>query len=161
MTIRYAALSLLALAACGQNSGNETAANTEMVASPAPLPAATPTAGPAPATTPASAVIPGTTLPPSSADPRYAGRWATDAGLCRDGAWVFRPKRLDTAGEVSCTFDRVATVPGGYDIDATCTAEAPPKPDRITLRFAESAKAMLVESKTFRSVGLIYCGPLE
>ena len=40
-------------------------------------------------------------------------------------------------------------------------AEAPPAPDLIKLRFAESAQAMLVDSNTLKSTGLIYCGPLK
>ena len=56
---------------------------------------------------------------------------------------------------------RADKVSGGYDLHATCTAEAPPAPDLIKLRFAESAQAMLVESKTLTPRGLIYCGSLK
>lgn len=45
-------------------------------------------------------------------------------------------------------------VPGGYDALLQCGKEAGP----ITFRFAESAKAMLVESRLLGSKGLIFCG---
>jgi len=125
---------LLALAGCGQpdSSGDRTRANQ---AEP-PAPAAP---------------------EPEAAPPRYVGRWAAKLELCRDGAWDFQQRHLSTAGEVSCDFDRVDEAQGGYDIAAICLAEGSRAPDRIKLRFAESAGAMLVESKTFAPVGLIRC----
>ena len=107
-----------------------------------------------------AAAVPGT-LPPADAEYRYAGRWAATQQLCETGAWRFQPKRLDTAGEVSCTFDNVEQVPGGYDIAASCLAEGNRTKDTIELRFAESAQAMLVQSKMWDGVGLTYCGPAQ
>jgi hypothetical protein len=101
------------------------------------------------------------TLPPAGAEYRYAGRWAATEQLCDTGAWRFQPKRLDTAGEVSCTFDKVEKVAGGYDIAASCLAEGTRSADTIALRFAESAQAMLVQSTMWDGVGLIYCGAAE
>jgi hypothetical protein len=49
-------------------------------------------------------------------------------------------------------------VPGGYDIAASCTAEAPPKDQTIRIRFAQSAQAMLFESDAIPDSGLVYCG---
>lgn len=136
---------LLLLAACGEASP------------PAPAPAAKPVESSPPA--PVN-IEPGQGLPPiSSAAPRYVGRWAATEALCRDGAWRFRSDGLSTAGEVSCAFDKVTEKPGGYDIDATCIAQAPPKQSRIGLTFAESAKAMMVDGGPFSGpVALIYCG---
>ncbi|HVI98670.1 MAG TPA: hypothetical protein VM657_06340 [Sphingomonas sp.] len=105
----------------------------------------------------AAAIAPGT-LPPADAEDRYVGRWAATQQLCATGAWRFQPKRLDTAGEVSCAFDDVKKVPGGYDIAASCLAEGQQSKDTIQLRFAESARAMLVQSKMWDGVGLTYCG---
>jgi len=107
-----------------------------------------------------AATAPGT-LPSADAEYRYAGRWAATQQLCDTGAWRFQPKRLDTAGEVSCTFDKVEKVPGGYDIAASCLAEGNRSADTIELRFAESAQAMLVQSKMWDGVGLTYCGAVE
>lgn len=154
------ALILLAAACSGAPQGNVSSAET-----PSPDASANVSdASPAPSTGVAPAeettVTPGK-LPPPDAEYRYVGRWAATEQLCTSGAWRFAPKRLDTAGEVSCAFDSVDKVPGGYDIHANCTAEAPPQPDTIKLRFAESAQAMLVESRVLSSAGLIYCGPLE
>src|SRR3546814_8932080 len=79
---------------------------------------------------------------------------SSDLQLCATGAWRFHERRLDTAVEVSCTFDKIDKVPGGYDITATCLAEGNRTPDTIELRFAESARAMLVSSKMWDGVGL-------
>jgi hypothetical protein len=97
-------------------------------------------------------------LPPADAANRYVGRWAARENLCKSGTWRFEPERLVTAGEVVCDFDHVGKVPGGYDIAAMCRAEGETSKDTIKLRFAESAQAMLVQSKMW-DVGLIYCGP--
>ncbi|MBO9623258.1 MAG: hypothetical protein J7500_11160 [Sphingomonas sp.] len=94
---------------------------------------------------------------PEGAAARYVGRWAANEGLCKDGAWRFEERHLATAGEVSCDFDRVTQVSGGYDIHAQCLAEGNRTTEVIKVRFAESARAMLVESPTFREVGLIPC----
>jgi hypothetical protein len=107
-------------------------------ASPAPEPSISPSPSPEPA--------------------RYIGRWAAEERLCKDGAWEFAAMDLSTAGEVSCDFHKVQEAPGGYDVDATCFAEGARTDETIKLRFAESAGAMLVESKTFRPIGLIRCG---
>ncbi|HEU4958779.1 MAG TPA: hypothetical protein VFT56_00080 [Sphingomonas sp.] len=150
---------VLLLAACSQpqdtaENATPPAANEAIPPSPSPSTTSTPSPAPAPTTKPGR--LPAAT----GAQPRYIGRWAATRQLCEGGAWRFYATHLETAGEVSCTFGKVDTVPGGYDIHATCTAEAPPAPDTIKLRFAESAQAMLVDSKTFKSVGLTYCGPL-
>src|SRR3546814_5462303 len=101
-----------------------------------------------------SPATPAGSLPPADAAYRYVGRWAATQQLCATGAWRFHERRLDTAGEVSCTFDKIDKVPGGYDITATCLAEGNRTPDTIELRFAESARAMLVSSKMWDGVGL-------
>lgn len=161
----------LALAACSQQPANETAPSDAMtragndvapppMASASPAPAATASSAPPSIPSPDSGE-PGKLPPASGAAPRYVGRWATTEQLCASGAWRFYATHLETAGEVSCSYNRVDRAPGGYDLHATCTAEAPAAPDLIKLRFAESAQAMLVESKTLKSIGLIYCGPLK
>ena len=145
----------LMLAACSPQSGNETASPN----------ATTPVVNdalPTPATRSSRANSQLGQLPPAGgATPRYVGRWAATEQQCASAAWRFHATHLETAGEVSCSYPRVDTVPGGYDLHAACTAEAPPAPDLIKLRFAESAQAMLVESKTLKSTGLIYCGLLK
>lgn len=144
----------LAIAACapegtGNDAGPEDGQETPTTsASPAPLPPAGFNSAESETATPSPAAM---------AAPRYVGRWAANEKLCKDGAWQFAEMDLSTAGEVHCDFHRVREVPGGYDADATCTAEGSRTDDTIKLRFAESAKAMLVESKTFSPVGLIPC----
>jgi hypothetical protein len=65
---------------------------------------------------------------------------------------------LRTPAGSSCSFDQVTPVPGGYDVKAVCTAEGPPAPDTLQIRFAESAKALLFKSKSIADTGLIFCG---
>lgn len=96
-----------------------------------------------------------------AAQPRYVGRWAPGKRLCKTDAWRFYATHLTTAGDVSCSYDRADKVPGGFDLHATCTVEARPASDVIKLRFAESAQAMLIDSKILKATGLIYCGPLN
>lgn len=143
---------ILMLGACGDGSD---VANND-VAQPdtqAPAPVATPTPSPT-----STAPGPGAALPPADAELRYVGRWAADAGACAD-PWIWTDQRLATPAGTVCEFTAVEAVPAGYDIEARCTAEAPPTDDRLKVRFAESARSMLVESeKTLSPVGLIYCG---
>lgn len=148
------ALAPAALAAC-----ERTAPTSDAPAAAAPPAAVRP---PAPATAVAPAPV-GKDLPPiNGPDPRYVGRWAAAATACGHEAWRFSAQELETPGEVACTFGKVTPTPGGYDIDMTCVAEAPPAPSTLHLRFAESAKAMLVSGGPFSGeVGLVYCGPPE
>lgn len=129
------ALAFLACAACERDAG-------ETVESPAG----------------AAKILPHT-LPPASNEPRFTGRWATSEEGCAQTAWVFTAARLVTPGHVACEFDNVAEAPGGYDIAATCTAESPPAPYNLELRFAESAQTMLISKGPMADVALVYCGP--
>lgn len=139
-------LAVLGLAACGRDE-------------PRPAPADRP-AAPAPAPAASVPARPGASLPPADAPFRYDGLWAAEVKACADPPWRFEPRRLATQGEVSCDFDQVARTAAGYEIAATCTAEGPPQPYSLTLTFAESAKAMLVEGGPFgRPIGLVWCGP--
>jgi hypothetical protein len=142
----------LLLSACGEP------AQSPAKPAPAPPPAAP---APAPAPPPAAAIEPGQGLPPASSPNRFVGRWAAAETACGHAAWDFTATDINTAGEVSCKIDQVTrTATGGYDLNVTCTAEAPPEKSVLHLTFAESAKAMLVEGGPFSgSVGLIYCGP--
>lgn len=99
-------------------------------------------------------------LPPAAASNRYVGLWAVDAAACADPPWRFEARRLSTRGEVGCAFDAVREVPAGYEIAATCTAQAPPEPHTIKLSFAESAEAMRVEGGPWSEpIALVRCGP--
>ena len=60
------------------------------------------------------------------------------------------------AGSV-CRFAEVREVPGGYDIAARCTAEAPEQDDVLRLRFAESAGGMMFHSASIAEAGLVRC----
>lgn len=108
-------------------------------------------APPAPASTGA--------LPPPETALRFVGRWAAEARLCADRAWRFTRTSLSMPAGSSCRFSQVRPVPGGFDIVARCAAEGPPRDDRLSIRFAESAQAMLFESDTIADTGLVYCGP--
>jgi hypothetical protein len=97
-------------------------------------------------------------LPPPGPVPRFVGKWAADQKSCDSAAWLFTQTSLRTPAGSSCSFGHVTEVPGGYDVQATCTAEGPPKPDTVKIRFAESAKAMLFSSKAIADTGLVFCG---
>jgi hypothetical protein len=97
-------------------------------------------------------------LPPPGDTFRFIGKWAADQKACQTKAWQFTASALRTPAGSSCSFDKVTQVPGGYDIQATCTAEGPAAADLLKIRFAESAKAMLFDSKSIASTGLVFCG---
>jgi hypothetical protein len=105
--------------------------------------------------------IPSSLPPPSETTPRYVGMWATAAEGCAEPAWRFEPTRVSTQGEVSCEFQNVAMTDRGYDIQAQCTAEAPPAPYNIQLSFAESARAMMISGGPWQSgTALVFCTAL-
>jgi hypothetical protein len=91
-------------------------------------------------------------------DFRFAGRWAASAGNCAGRAWQLTATSITAPGGKACSFSKVTQAPGGYDIAASCTAGGPAKDERIRLRYAESARALLVESRTLGDVGLTRCG---
>lgn len=102
---------------------------------------------------------PGTVLPPADATFRYVGRWAESVEQCRSEAWILTLNRLTTPDDIACDFTGIEKSTGGYAIDAMCAIDGAEEDDNITLRFAESAKAMLVEgATTLPETGLIYCG---
>lgn len=88
---------------------------------------------------------------------RFVGRWAADQRSCARGAWRFTQTSLETPAGSVCRFSKVTRVPGGYDIAARCTAEGPPENDVLRLRFAESARALLFESRLIADTGLVAC----
>src|SRR5690349_11395050 len=67
-------------------------------------------------------------LPPASAEPRFVGAWATTDEGCADPAWIINAREMHTQGEASCSFNDVREISGGYNVQATCTAESPPTP---------------------------------
>ena len=97
-------------------------------------------------------------LPPAGPQPRFIGKWAEDQKSCQSAAWQFTVSTLRSPGGESCSFDHVNPAAGGYDIQATCTAKGAPSADVLKVRFAESAKAMLISSKSLGDKGLVYCG---
>ena len=97
-------------------------------------------------------------LPPPGPAPRFIGKWASDQQSCQSAVWQFTASALRTPDGSNCSFNRVNPVPGGYDIQATCSVKGPPSADTLQIRFAESAKAMLLSSKSIKDVGLVYCG---
>lgn len=106
--------------------------------------------------------LPSTLPTPSETTPRYVGLWATTAEGCAEPAWRFEPNRISTRGEVSCEFQNVAMTDRGYDIQAQCTAQAPPEQHNIQLSFAESARAMMISGGPWQSgTALVYCAPLS
>ena len=97
-------------------------------------------------------------LPAPGPTPRFIGNWAADQKSCQSAAWRFTDSTLKAPAGESCSFNRVTPADGGYDIEATCTVKGAPEAETLTIRFAESAKAMLFSSKTMKDTGLIFCG---
>ena len=97
-------------------------------------------------------------LPPANAALRFVGTWATSAANCTSKPWRFTAKELTTKDGPRCTFYNVAKVPGGYDLAAECPTKKPVQRDLLKVRFAESARAMLLESNAMPPTGLVYCG---
>ena len=93
----------------------------------------------------------------STARYRFVGRWAAKVRMCGSTAWRFTATSLETPAGSVCRFSRVTDVPGGYDIAARCTAEGPPTDDVLQIRFAESARALLFESRVIADAGLVRC----
>lgn len=105
--------------------------------------------------------LPSTLPAPSETTPRYVGLWATTAEGCANPAWRFEERRISTRGEVSCEFQDVTLTDRGYEIQAQCTAQAPPEPHTIQLSFAESARAMMITGGPWSAAtALVHCGPL-
>jgi hypothetical protein len=134
-----AAALTLALCACDRPAE---APNAQGAAAPPNAPAASP-------------------LTPKTPTPLFfVGRWAADTKLCDKGAWVITVHGVETAGEVSCKFEGPPQGAGSVEVDAVCTAQAPPKRYRLRFSYAQSAKALLVENGPFADMGLIRCpGP--
>jgi hypothetical protein len=157
-----AGLACLALAGCSEDGGNNAAAVEREAPETAQADSGQQSAA-APENEAAAAPDrqPGNgagSLPPVNGQLRFVGRWASSAANCPNLAWRFTERRLETPAGSVCTFSEVTPAEGGYDIVATCTAEGPPTEDRITIRFAESAQAMLFESDSIADAGLVYCG---
>lgn len=106
----------------------------------------------------AAAVSGSTALPPASAALRFVGRWAKSPAECKTKPWIFTDKELTAVGGPHCSIYNIAKAPGGYNLAATCPAKVPVHTDMISIRFAESARAMLVESNAISPMGLVYCG---
>jgi hypothetical protein len=97
-------------------------------------------------------------LPAAGAVPRFVGNWAKDQQSCQSAVWKFTDSTLRTPEGESCSFNRVTESAGGYDIQATCSAKDGPQSELLKIRFAESAKAMLLDSKELKNAGLVFCG---
>lgn len=95
---------------------------------------------------------------PTEAAPRYVGLWATTADGCANPAWRFKADGISTQGEVSCEFNSVEMREAGYQIAATCHAQAPAEQHNIQISFAESAHAMMLTGGPWDPApSLVYC----
>ena len=76
---------------------------------------------------------------------------------CASKTWRFTRDKISEPDGSRCSIYDVRKVPGGYDLAVQCPAKKPDPTDLIKLRFAQSAKAMLVELNAIEPMGLIYC----
>ena len=119
----------------------------------------TPVAGcgrPEPATPKPPPAAPPQSRAEAEAAPFYVGRWAAKLEMCADAAWVITRREISTPGEVHCRLGEAAGA-GPVEVEATCTAEGPPKPWRLRFAYAQSARALLVENGPFADIGLVRC----
>ena len=145
MRTNLAMIAATLLAACSSQPANDVANRPENSAG---VPAVPPIAPPGPIAKPE----------PLGEAARYVGRWAANPGLCETGAWKFEARHLATAGEVSCDFETVSAVSGGYDVKAHCLAEGAQSDETIRLRIlAGRSNRMTVASKTFQPIELERC----
>jgi len=99
--------------------------------------------------------------PQTAAPVSYVGLWAASADLCANPPWRIQDRAISTQGEVHCDFNDVREVPGGYDVDATCYAEAPPAPYMLQLRLTETPHTLTITGGPWPAdTRLIACGPL-
>jgi len=108
---------------------------------------------PAPAPKPAA---PAASPPTAQAQPFYVGRWAATPQMCADAAWVITAREINTPGEVHCRLGEPRGS-GPVEVDALCTAQAPPETYRLRFAYAQSAGALLVENGPFADIGLVRC----
>ena len=156
---KAAVIAIVLLAGCGQNSHRS--ANESSAAENAPAVSANATANDGAAAANTGSAMSGNeagALPPADAPLRFVGLWATSRANCTARPWRFTENSLAAADGPHCSIYKVTKAPGGYDLAATCPAKKPDPTDLIRLRFAESARAMLVESNAIQPTGLIYCG---
>ena len=145
MRTNLALIAATTLAACSSQPANDIANGP---ANPTGVPAIPPIAPPDPIANPEAL----------GEAALYVGRWAANPGLCETGAWRFEARHLATAGEVSCDFETVSAVVGGYDVEAHCLAEGARSDETIRLRMlAGPSNRMTVASKTFQPIELERC----
>lgn len=97
-------------------------------------------------------------LPPPGIGPRFVGKWAADEKSCKSAAWLFTATTVRRPDNWGCSFARVSKVPGGYDVEATCGPAKRSRAASLKIRFAESAKAMILTSTGSGHTGLVFCG---
>jgi hypothetical protein len=155
----------IALAGCGQKAEqpreNQASAEQKKAVASEAAPAVEANAAGASSNAGAAAAPAGNqlgTLPPANAALRFVGTWAANQASCASKPWRFTAKELTATDGPHCTFYKVSKIAGGYDIAAECPTKEPVHTDLIKLRFAESARAMLVESNAISPMGLVYCG---
>lgn len=131
---------VLALSACGGETGGkpEAPAGSEPQPTPAPAPAEPPVAA-----TPAG----------------YVGDWATSPALCEEGRFRITETSLVTAGEVACQWTpaEVRKTAEGWTIAARCRAEGPEAP--ATLTITGGGDSLLVSGAPFEPLPLGRCPP--
>jgi hypothetical protein len=93
-------------------------------------------------------------LPPPG-DIRFAGRWAHSPSECKDMFWSLTRSEI-SGPSLQCSVRSIGTVAGGYDLEARCGRRE--TDETVYLRFAESARALLVESPSIGNKGLVFCG---
>jgi hypothetical protein len=97
-------------------------------------------------------------LPRQDAGPRFVGQWAASEGSCASDPWLFTATSLHMPGGLTCSFNRVVQIADGYEIQATCSADAGPTSDELEISFDEAAKRMRIQSETIAGDTLVFCG---
>ncbi|GEM_PF-1260160 len=86
----------------------------------------------------------------------YEGQWAADAALCKSAVWTIQAHALHAPDGSTCQFEDVSGT-GPVSVRAQCTMAGRQSAQTLSMAYAESAQALLIEGAPFGHVALVSC----